>query len=311
MSALPVPSFAVHAREWNRLTSRFLEYLLSECGLSDNTIQAYRRDVSEFAQLLTDRRVAPGDEITPLHIQSHLIALKARGLALSSMARHLSAVRMFLRYLALTGVLREDLTGKLDTPRQWRLLPDTLHVPQVLALLAAPSDAEPYYLRDRAILETLYGTGMRVSEAAGLRPADVNLDIGFARCMGKGGRERICPLGRPAIEALQAYQSELRPKLAANRPREDRIFLTRTGRPMDRTNIWRMVVRYSGIANLPHPISPHTLRHCFATHLLQNGADLRIVQELLGHVDVATTQIYTHVDKSRLKGIHTRFHPRQ
>ena len=313
MAAQPASSStgALSDGPWAGRTKRFFDYLISECGLADNTLLAYGRDLRELAEFLNERGVAAPDDITPLVVQSHLIRLKERGLALSSIARHLAAVRMFLRFLFLTGEAREDLTSRIDSPQGWRRLPDSLHEQQVAALLAAPTPDEPYCLRDRAVLETLYGTGMRVSECAGLELADMNLKVGYARVTGKGGRERICPLVRGTIAAVEAYLAELRPRLAAARPREPAVFLTRSGRALDRTNIWRMVVHYSKAAGLPRLISPHTLRHCFATHLLQNGADLRVVQELLGHVDVATTQIYTHIDRQRLKSIHQRFHPRQ
>lgn len=290
---------------------RFLDYLSVECGLSINTLAAYRRDLRDLIDHLRLRGVTGADGLTPRAIQSHLRELKDRGMELSSIARHLSAIRMFLRWLFMVRVIADDLTSRLDVPQRWRKLPDTLHVRQVEALMSVPIDDEPHGLRDRAILETLYGTGMRVSECASITLADLNLGIGYLRCIGKGRRERVCPLGRAAIAALQDYLGALRPQLVASRPAEEGVFVTRTGRPMDRTNIWRLVRYYSTKAGLPAPISPHVLRHCFATHILQNGADLRIVQELLGHADVATTQIYTHVDRTRLKGIHARFHPRQ
>jgi len=290
---------------------RFLDYLVVECGLARNTVAAYRRDLRDFIAHLKLRGVRDGEGVTARVVQSHLVELRARGLELSSIARHLSAMRMFLRWLHMTHVMSDDLTSRLDVPQRWRKLPDTLHVGQVESLLAAPTPDEPFQLRDRAMLELLYAAGLRVSELAGLRLADLNLEIGYLRCLGKGNRERVCPVGRAAIAAISEYLADLRPRLAVRHPRGEAVFLTRAGRPMDRTNIWRMVKHYSVKAGLPRPISPHVLRHCFATHLLQNGADLRIVQELLGHADVATTQIYTHVDRTRLKGIHKRFHPRQ
>jgi len=312
MSAQPSddPNLPAGAAPWRTFVDRFLGYIVAECGLADNTVLAYRRDLLEFADLLERRPVASPDELTPLIVQSYLIALKDRGLSLSSMARHLASTRMFLRYLYLVGRMRDDLTSRLDSPQRWRRLPHTLHRGQVDALLAATQSDDPYALRDRAILEMLYATGMRVSELAGLQGTDVNFAVGYARVFGKGGRERICLVGRTALEATQEYLDNLHPTLVQRRPRETALFLTRTGRRMDRTNIWRLVSHYSTAAGLPKHASPHTLRHCFATHLLQNGADLRIVQELLGHADVATTQIYTHVDHTRLKAVHQRYHPR-
>ena len=177
--------------------------------------------------------------------------------------------------------------------------------------MEAPVKGEPFYTRDRAILELLYATGMRVSELASLKDSDVNLDVGYLRCFGKGRRERIIPLGTSAIEAVRVYRAGLRKVLTGPAGHEPALFVSRTGRAMDRTNIWRLVNRYAAAADIKGSIGPHTIRHAFATHLLEGGADLRIVQELLGHVSVATTQIYTHVDISRLKGIHERCHPRQ
>jgi integrase/recombinase XerD len=296
--------------DWPRLRQRFLDYLVAECGLTNNTIDAYGRDLNGFIALLDERGVDEPGEVNSLTVQSYLVSLSGRGLALSSIGRHLVSVRMFLRYLFAVGVLPEDLTSRIDPPQRWQRLPDTLHQHQVSKLLEAPRPEETYFLRDRAILETLYGTGMRVSELSGLDASDVNLIVGYARCFGKGRRERVCPLGRASINALEEYGTSQRGALIRHHPEEPALFVTRTGRRMERTMVWRLVKRYSTVAGLIKPISPHTLRHCFATHLLQNGADLRIVQELLGHANVATTQIYTHVDSRRLKGIHQKFHPR-
>ncbi|MBI4579401.1 MAG: tyrosine-type recombinase/integrase, partial [Planctomycetes bacterium] len=185
-----------------------------------------------------------------------------------------------------------------------------LNYRQVEALLNLPDEEEPLALRDRAILEMFYAAGLRVSELTGLRLEDVQLDIGYVRCLGKGRKERIVPLGEPAIQAVREYLSQLRPQLADGHGC-DRLFLSRTGKPFDRTNCWRLVVKYARRMGITGKLSPHTLRHCFATHLLSNGADIRMVQEMLGHADIATTQIYTHVDSSRLKAIHQKFHPRQ
>ncbi len=216
---------------------------------------------------------------------------------------------MFLRFLFMTGRTDRDITTVLESPRRWKHLPGTLHYSQIDALLAAPNPKDPLYLRDRAMLELLYATGMRVSELVGLATDQLNLKIGYLRCIGKGNRERIIPIGRRAIEAVADYLRELRPALTARRE-TNAVFVTRTGRSMDRTNAWRLVIKYARRAGIAKKVSPHTLRHSFATHLLEGGADLRIVQELLGHVDVSTTQIYTHVDGARLKRIHQRYHPR-
>jgi len=297
--------------DWPRTLEAFIGYLISECGLAENSVAAYRRDVREFIDQLTDRDISRADEVTPNVVQSHLVHLAERRLALSSIGRHLASVRMFLRFLFITGAMREDVGTLLDTPRRWQKLPRSIPHNQMDALLDAPQKGEPFYARDRAILELLYATGMRVSELASLRASDVNLDVGYLRCIGKGRRERVIPLGTRAIEAVRVYRSGLRAALTESANKEDALFVSRTGKRMDRTNIWRLVNRYASAAGIAGSIGPHTIRHAFATHLLEGGADLRIVQELLGHASVATTQIYTHVDISRLKGVHERCHPRQ
>ncbi len=311
-ASLNLQNAAVEQANWPHLLQRFLEYLTTECGLARNTILAYEADLREFIEELHQRDVCSTEHVTPLVVRGYLVRLSERKLALSSIARHLVSVKMFLRFLFAVGAAREDVSALLETPKKWRKLPGTLRQPQVAALLAAPQPGEPFYGRDRAILELLYATGMRVSEAATLRVQDVNLDVGYVRCFGKGGRERVIPLGSHAVEAVSQYIRTLRPVLTESAAETvDALFVSRTGRPMDRTNIWRLVRQRAAASGLEGRVSPHTLRHCFATHMLEGGADLRIVQELLGHVDVSTTQIYTHVDDSRLKGIHQRCHPRQ
>ncbi len=296
--------------DWPRLVHRFMDYLVSECGLAKNTIEAYSRDLREFLLQLDEVRITSPGQVTTNVVRGFLMRLSERGLALSSIARHLVSVKMFFRFLFIVEVLKEDVSSLLETPKKWRTLPHTLRPGQVEALLAAPEPGDPFYARDRAILEMLYATGMRVSELAGLRMQDVNLSVGYVRVFGKGGKERIIPIGSHAIDAVGEYTRGLRAVLTESGPIEA-LFVSRTGNPMDRTNIWRLVSRFAGQAGLPGEVGPHTLRHCFATHLLEGGADLRIVQELLGHADVATTQIYTHVDTSRLKSIHQKFHPHQ
>ncbi len=296
--------------DWPHLLQRFLGYLDSECGLARNTIDAYRRDLRSFVSMLDDRDVCTAEQLDADLIRAFLVRLAERKLALSTISRHLVSVRMFIRYLHVVGILPEDIGALLDRPKPWRRLPQALHQRQIEALLSAPQPGEPLYARDRAILELLYATGMRVSESATLRVCDVNLEVGYLRCVGKGGKERVVPIGSHAIQAVRDYLLGLRGKLAEASGGDDALFLSRTGRALDRTNIWRLVNRYALVAGLPVGIGPHTIRHSFATHILEGGADLRIVQELLGHASVATTQIYTHVDGSRLKAIHARCHPR-
>ncbi len=302
---------AFAATDWRRWLQRYLHHLTVECGLAANTLEAYGRDLREFVDVLDDRDICAPANVTPLVVRAYLVRLSERKLALSSIARHLVSVRMFLRYLYVAGVLTEDVAALLETPRKWLKLPRTLRQAQVDALLNSPEPGDPLYARDRAILETLYAAGLRVSELARLRADDVNLEVGYLRCLGKGGRERIVPIGSQAIQAIREYARSLRPMLVESEHGPSNLFVTRTGRGMDRTNIWRLVQRYARAAGIEGPVGPHTLRHCFATHLIEGGADLRIVQELLGHVDVSTTQIYLHLDPSRLKSIHQKCHPRQ
>jgi integrase/recombinase XerD len=216
---------------------------------------------------------------------------------------------MFLRYAKLTGLVTNDFTTILEGPKLWQRLPIVCSTKQVTDLLNSPSPKEPYYLRDKAMLELLYATGVRASELAGLKNADLNLDIGYLRCLGKGSRERVIPVGKPAITAVEDYLRELRPKLAKSFS-GDFLLLSRTGRGLGRIEVWRLIKKYAARAGMPRNLTVHTLRHCFATHLLAGGADLRSVQEMLGHVDIATTQIYTHVDSERLRAIHRKYHPR-
>ena len=216
---------------------------------------------------------------------------------------------MFLRYLFAERILRRDVATLLESPKRWNRIPNAARLDQIRDLLNAPDPTEEFYVRDRALLELLYATGMRVSEVVDLSLNRINLKLGYVRCIGKGRKERIIPVGKYAIDAVAAYLDGLRQRLLGDRT-DDALFLSRTGRPLDRSNIWRVVRKYAAAAGIKTPLSPHTLRHCFATHLLAGGADLRIVQELLGHADVTTTQIYTHVDEIQLKHVHTRYHPR-
>jgi integrase/recombinase XerD len=207
------------------------------------------------------------------------------------------------------GLIKDDLTSVLESPKVWQKLPSICSKQQVIELMNTPCPEEPFYLRDKAMLELLYATGVRASEIAGLKTSDFNLNIGYLRCLGKGNRERVVPIGKVAIAAINEYLINQRPSLV--KPFSgDYLLLSRTGRPMSRIEIWRLVKKYAVRAGMPRNLTVHTLRHCFATHMLAGGADLRSIQEMLGHVDIATTQIYTHVDQERLRKIHRKFHPR-
>lgn len=290
------------------LVKQFLDHLFVECGLAGATVTAYKRDLAEFWEHLSTREVeAP--EISMDDVQQHLIELHQRGLALSSIVRHLAAIKVFLRYLFAERVLRRDVASLIETPKRWQNVPSALRYDQIEALLSAPSQDSDLYFRDRALLEVFYATGMRVSEVVGLNLDHVNLRLGYVRCMGKGRKERVVPLGRSAIETTKNYFDLLRPRLLGDRLATS-VFLSRTGRALDRTNIWRLVRKYAIAAGIDRHVSPHTLRHSFATHLLAGGADLRVIQELLGHADLTTTQVYTHVDVLDLKRVHRDCHPR-
>ncbi len=306
---LPARPDAAAAGEtvFGRWVDQFLNYLNVEAGLSENTLSAYRHDLQVFDRFCTEQGLTP-QTIAATDIQRFLIRRKDEGLAISSVARNLVAVKIFLRHLYAIGRLRRDLATLIESPKKWRLIPRVLHAQQVDALLATPGDEDPYVVRDRAILELFYACGLRVTELCTLTVQDVRLDVGYLRCLGKGRKERVVPIGRTAIECIQEYLDTTRPTL--DRRGSNALFLSRTGRPLERTNVWRLVVKYARRMGLTGKVSPHTLRHCFATHLLQGGADLRVVQELLGHADVSTTQIYTHVDRDRLKAVHRRYHPR-
>ena len=287
----------------------FEDYLRGECGLADNTCRAYRRDLIQFATFLTDTgcsRCTSGlRKITPERIEDFLQSQSAAGKNPSSTARALAAVRTFCRFCVLTRLMEADPSGAIDPPRKWSRLPTTLHHEDVQILMETPAcDEDKHWLRDRAALALLYATGMRASELAGLKLGDINFDLGIVRVFGKGQKERIVPVATPALEAVERYVNEARPES------DDVLLLSRTGKTLRREDVFRIVRKYVRRAALSKRVSPHTLRHCFATQLLAGGANLRSVQEMLGHSDIATTQIYTHVDASRLKTIHKKFHPR-
>lgn len=288
----------------------FLDYIQAECGLAINTRKAYQRDLRRLLAFLAIQDLGQLKDLKSVHIEGFLKHCKAEGLAVSSIGRALAAVRMFCRYLVIQRVLDSDVSDVIDTPRKWKYLPTVLNDSAVRQLLGQPeADTDRMGLRDRAMLAMLYACGVRASELAGLKTLDVNFNVGVARVMGKGSKERIVPVAPAALETVQRYLREARPSLPGAEAQPN-LFLSRTGLPLAREDVFRIVRKYVQRAGLRGNVTPHTLRHCFATHLLAHGADLRSVQEMLGHADIATTQIYTHIDASRLKGIHKRFHPR-
>jgi len=287
----------------------FLDYLRAECGLADNTLEAYGRDIRRLFKRLETTGVASLSEVTTAHIIKHVVALRDEGLEPTSASRALSALRMFFRFLLGEGMLEHDPTDTVEAPSKWRRLPMVMTSAEVERLLAAPEGDDPYRIRDRAILETLYATGARVSEVIAITPDAVDLDVGYVRVRGKGNKERIVPLGRKGAEAITLYIDRARERFA-RRGNAAELFLSMRGSGLSRKRIWQMVRNYAARAGITKTVSPHMLRHSFATHLLEGGANLRAVQEMLGHADVATTEIYTHVDRTRLKAIHSKFHPR-
>jgi integrase/recombinase XerD len=286
----------------------YLQYAAAECHLAPNTVAAYRRDLTHFFQWL-DGRSIPG--LTIRDLADYTGWLHGRQLAPASLARHLVSLKVFFRYLQLEGALQDNLAELLGSQKLWQRVPKILSPEQVDRLLEGPKARDPFWRRDRAMLEMLYATGCRASELSHLRPRDVHLDEAYCVCHGKGNKERLVPLGRRAVDALRAYLEQERAVLAARAPAEPPwVLLSYRGRRLRRERIWELLKYYAARVGAPPEISPHTMRHSFATHLLAGGADLRHVQEMLGHASIATTQVYTHVDTSRLKAVHNRFHPR-
>jgi integrase/recombinase XerD len=291
-----------------RWAESYADYLRSECHLADNTVMAYSRDMRRFIKWLGKRSVK---SLTISELSDFVGFLNSESLAPSSIARHVVAVKMFFRYLQLEGVLTDNKVELLGSQKLWQRVPSVLSPKEVEKFLNGPKRIEVYYYRDRAMLEMLYATGCRASEVSNLRLRDLQLKERFCKCQGKGNKQRMVPLGDGAIDAVSLYLEKQRPRMEEARPDEtDWLFLSRSGRRLRREAIWELVKKYALIANVSVSISPHTLRHSFATHLLAGGADLRQVQEMLGHASIATTQIYTHVDQSRLKKVHNQFHPR-
>jgi integrase/recombinase XerD len=287
----------------------YLDHLASERGLARKTLEAYAHDLRGLVAALARRGVTAPERIATADVRAHLGVLHAGGLSARSQARALAAVRGFLRFLVRRGRLRVDPAARLAIRRPPGKLPHALGQGDVGALLAQPADDDPRGLRDRALLELLYACGLRVSEATGLTASQLNLEAGFVTVLGKGGKERVVPIGAAARKALEEYLTGERPRLAGPRP-TPWVFVRAGGKPISRQTVWKLVRKWSLKAGIGKRVSPHTLRHTFATHLLGGGADLRVVQTLLGHADVGTTQVYTHVTPTRLRAVHRRFHPR-
>jgi integrase/recombinase XerD len=287
----------------------FLDHVKLERGLAKNTVLAYGRDLAKFRIFAEKQSLEQAAAVEPRHLLAYLVSLSTAKLAVRSQARKLAALRGLFRYLRAERHIPIDPTAELEPPRLGRRLPEFLSVEEVDRLLAAPDVRDPRGLRDAAMIETLYATGLRVSELVSLRVADVNVDHGFLTTVGKGRKQRIVPVGELALDRLRAYLVEVRPALDGGR-NHPALFLTRLGGPMTRQGFWKLLGQYAESAGIRRKISPHKLRHSFATHLLERGADLRAVQAMLGHADVGTTQIYTHLSSGHLRDVHRRHHPR-
>lgn len=288
----------------------FLHYLMAECGVSPHTLAAYRADLMRFLRWRRVHAPGPLQGLTIGRLAGYVDELGQSGLAPSSIGRHLASLSTFFRFLVYEGKLADNVAKLLLAPTVWDRLPTVLSPAQVDRLLGAPDPSTRMGRRDQVALEILYATGCRASEVVGLRPSDLDLSEGLARCVGKGDKERWVPLGSRAVSTIREYLTRDRPLMIARHPGTETLLVSRSGRPLSRIGLWRIVKQHAQVAGLKGDISPHTLRHSFATHLLAGGADLRAVQEMLGHASIATTQIYTRVELSRLREIHARCHPR-
>jgi len=288
----------------------FLDHLTIERGLSANTIAAYGRDLAQFVGYAREKGATSLGDLSEPVLLGFLNGLREVGMSPNSIGRKLSAIRTFCKFACRENLLRKDFTANIEGMHGVKRLPGVLTIEEVSSLLSQPAAAgDAAGARDKAMLETLYATGVRASELVNLRLTDVNTSVGFVRCMGKGSKERIVPLGKVAIEYLARYLSNSRPKFARSGSSEY-LFLTNRGRKMSRVGFWKIVKKYAARAGITKDVTPHTLRHSFATHLLQGGADLRSIQEMLGHADIATTQVYTHVSREKLKEVYRQSHPR-
>jgi integrase/recombinase XerD len=288
---------------------RYLSHLAVERGLSGNSLDSYARDLRRYLDYLRQQGLDSPELITRKQISEFLGLLSGYGLSPASLSRNISALRGFHRFLISENICKSDPTENIETPKLGRRLPEVLDLPEVEALLAQPDPASPLGLRDKAMLELLYACGLRVSELLALKQSDLFFDHGFVRCFGKGSKERVIPVGQTARKWVGGYLSQARPGLRQKRA-SDTLFLNNRGSGLSRMGFWKILRHYAQMAGIKKNVHPHILRHSFATHLLEGGADLRSVQEMLGHADISTTQIYTHVDREYLKEVHRQFHPR-
>ena len=288
---------------------QFHDYLALEAGNSPHTVENYLRDVRRLAEYGASKGIRGPADVTPAQLREFIYFLKDLGLAATTIRRQVSALRTYYKFLVGEGIVARDPSERIESPKRWRTLPGVLTVADIENLLAAPNTDEPLAIRDRAILEFAYATGVRVSELVGLTLQDILFEEGVARVFGKGAKERLVPVGRRALGAVALYAREIRPTLDKGKARGI-LFLNARGTPLSRVGAWGVIKGTARRAGLTKRVTPHTLRHTFATHLLEGGADLRAVQEMLGHADLSTTQLYTHVDRDYLRSVHKSFHPR-
>ncbi|MBS2969494.1 site-specific tyrosine recombinase XerD [Metabacillus sp. KIGAM252] len=288
----------------------FIHYMVVERGLSHNTVVSYERDLKNYLRFLTEQELDSLNKVSRVHIIQFLKMLKESSKSSKTIARHVASIRAFHQFLLRERAVDQDPSVHIETPQVERTLPKVLSLQEVEKLMDTPLMNSPFGYRDKAMLELLYATGIRVSEMTQLNLADVHLEMGFIRCFGKGSKERIVPIGRTAAGSIQDYLEKGRVKLASRKEKTDALFLNHHGKRITRQGFWKNLKKISLEAGIQKELTPHTLRHSFATHLLENGADLRAVQEMLGHADISTTQIYTHVSKTRLKDVYQQFHPR-
>jgi integrase/recombinase XerD len=292
-----------------RYIDEFIDHLAVERGLAKNTLLAYRRDLNKYAHYLKKQGIAEVDNIKKQDVSDFMHYEKDSGMSVTSIARSLAAKKMFHRFLVRERLAKDDPTNLIDAPKMWKRIPDVLSEAEVTSVIRATQGRGWQVVRDKAIVELFYASGVRVSELVNIRTENINGEIGYVRCMGKGSKERIIPIGKNAREAIARYCEKVRPKLVKN-AMVPQLFVSRLGKKISRQSVWKIIKLYARLSGVKKDIKPHTLRHTFATHLLKNGADLRSVQEMLGHSDISTTQIYTHVDRERLKSVHKEFHPR-
>lgn len=292
----------------DQLLTMFIDFLAIERGLAKNTLSAYRSDLKEFFDFIKEKNIQI-EELKKEEILAYIVNLKQKKRANSTISRQLAAIKAFFKFLQQEGIVIINPTSDLEGPKKQKRLPQVLSIDEIEKILEKPKNNNPLGTRDKAMLETLYGAGMRVSELINLDVNSINTDLGYVRCVGKGSKERIIPLGNQAILSLNAYLKGARNKLLKN-PKEYALFLNQHGRRLTRQGFWKILKNYAQQAGIKKEITPHVLRHSFATHLLENGADLRSVQEMLGHVDVTTTQIYTHLNTNNIINIYKKSHPR-